>query len=173
MAKKAPTQEPCLWERQPDESEAAWEAFLVYRDMEVPRRFQAVADKLQKSYSLIRRWKTAWFWEDRVIAYDNEIQKEALASAVNDRRKMNQRHTELAMRLLQAATDALDKLNTDDLSFKDIREAVKLGAELERRARDESIGEYRGSIAESDAEDKEDVVIYLPSNGRDVNDERK
>ena len=73
MAKK-PTQEPCLWERQPKESEQAWEAFLTYRDMEPPRKVQAVADKLSKSRQQITKFKVNWFWDERVRAYDNEIQ---------------------------------------------------------------------------------------------------
>lgn len=165
MAKQKTTQEPCLWERQPKESEQAWEAFLTYRDMEPPRKVQAVADKLSKSRQQITKFKSAWFWDDRVRAYDNEIQKEALAKAVSERRKMNERHINFAMRFQKAALEALEQLDPSDLSFKDIREAVKLSTEIERRARGELIGEYEVNIAtEEEAED--DVVIVVPDNGR-------
>lgn len=165
MAKQKTTQEPCLWERQPKESEQAWEAFLTYRDMEPPRKVQAVADKLSKSRQQITKFKSAWFWEDRVRAYDNEIQKEALAKAVSERRKMNERHINFAMRFQKAALEALESLDPTDLSFKDIREAVKLATEIERRARGELIDEYEVNIAtEEEAED--DVVIVVPDDGR-------
>lgn len=167
MAKQKTTQEPCLWERQPKESEQAWEAFLTYRDMEPPRKVQAVADKLSKSRQQITKFKANWFWDERVRAYDNEIQKEALAKAVKERQKMNERHTNIAMRLQKAALEALENLDASELSFKDIREAVKLGAELERRARTESIGEYRVDIA-TEEQDEDDVVIVVPDNGRKV-----
>lgn len=80
------------WERQDKEGEKPFEAFVIYRDMGEKRTLQAVADKLRKSYTLIRRWKDTWAWEDRVRAYDNNLQKEAHAEAVKKARKMADRH---------------------------------------------------------------------------------
>lgn len=164
MAKKS-TQEPCLWERQPNESEPAWNAFLTYRDMEPPRTVQAVADKLSKSRQQITKFKSKWFWDDRVRAYDNEIQKEALAKAVKERQKMNERHTTIGMKLQKLALEALDNLDANNLTLKDVREAIKLGAELERLARRETIGEYKVDIA-TEEQREDDVVIVVPDNGR-------
>ena len=65
------------WERQKGESEKAFEAFVTYRDMGEKRTLTAVAEKLQKSGTLIRRWKSTWDWAERVRAYDNELEKEA------------------------------------------------------------------------------------------------
>lgn len=165
MATKKPTQEPCLWERQPKESEAAWEAFLTFRDMELPRKVLAVAEKLSKSRQLITRWKAQWYWDERVTAYDNEVQKESLARAVKERSKMNERHANLAMRLQKAALEALEKLDSSELSFKDIREALKIGAELERRARSDAVIEYGGGTTMDENIETQDVLIYVPDNG--------
>ena len=63
------------WERQKGESEKAFEAFVTYRDMGEKRTLTAVAEKLQKSGTLIRRWKSTWDWAERVRAYDNELTK--------------------------------------------------------------------------------------------------
>ena len=52
------------WERQKGESEKAFEAFVTYRDMGEKRTLTAVAEKLQKSGTLIRRWKSAWDWAE-------------------------------------------------------------------------------------------------------------
>ena len=166
MGSKKSTQEPCLWERQPKETEQAWAAFLAYRDLEPPRTVTAVAENLSKSRQLITTWKSRWFWDERVRAYDNEVQKQALAHAVKERRKMYERHTNIAMRLQKAALEALEKLDASELSFKDIREAVKLGSELERRSRAGSIGEYRVDVEAE--ENSEDVVVYVPDNGMGV-----
>lgn len=164
MAKKS-TQEPCLWERQPNESEPAWVAFLTYRDMEPPRTVQAVADKLSKSRQQITKFKSKWFWDDRVRAYDNQIQKEALAKAVKERQKMNERLTTIGMKLQKLGLEALDKVDTDNLSMKEVREAIKLGSELERLARREIIREYKVDIA-TEEQQTDDVVIVVPDNGR-------
>ena len=76
---------------------------------------------------------------------------------------MYERHTNIAMRLQKAALEALEKLDASELSFKDIREAVKLGSELERRSRAGSIGEYRVDVETE--ENGDDVVVYVPDNG--------
>lgn len=133
--------------------------------MDPPRKVQAVADKLSKSRQQITKFKSNWFWDDRVRAYDNDVQKKALAKAVKERQKMNERHTDMAMRLQDAALEALNNLDASEMSFKDIREAIKLGAELERQARNEAIGEYKVDIA-TEEQDEDDVVIVVPDNGR-------
>lgn len=120
------------WERQKGESEKAFEAFAAYRDMGEKRTFTAVADKLQKSCTLIRRWKVQWDWEERVRAYDNELEKEAKAKAVKARKEMSDRHINIAMQLQKKALTALQSLSVEDMSPKDIKEYIKMATDLER-----------------------------------------
>lgn len=120
------------WERQKGESEKAYEAFAVYRDMGEKRTFTAVAEKLQKSCTLIRRWKDRWDWPERVRAYDNEIEKEVKAKAVKERKEMSSRHINIAMQLQKKALEALKGLSVEDMSPKDIKEYIKMATDLER-----------------------------------------
>lgn len=120
------------WERQKGESEKAFEAFAIYRDMGEKRTFTAVAEKLQKSSSLIRRWKDRWEWVERVRAYDNELEKEARAKVVKDRKDMTDRHIGIAMQLQKKALEALKGLSVEDMSPKDIKEFIKMATDLER-----------------------------------------
>lgn len=120
------------WERQKGESEKAYEAFSTYRDMGEKRTFAAVAEKLQKSDSLIRRWKNQWNWQERVRAYDNDLEKEARAKAVKDRKAMTERHIGIAMQLQKKALEALTTLAVEDMSAKDIKEYIKMATDLER-----------------------------------------
>lgn len=120
------------WERQKGESEKAFEAFVTYRDMEEKRTLTAVAEKLQKSGTLIRRWKSAWDWAERVRAYDNELEKEAHTKAVKDRKAMVDRHIGIAMQLQKKALEALGHLSAEEMSAKDIKEFIKMATELER-----------------------------------------
>lgn len=64
------------WERQEGESEKAFEAFAAFRDMGEKRTVAAVAEKLSKSRQLLFKWKSAWDWENRVKAYDNDLEKQ-------------------------------------------------------------------------------------------------
>ena len=120
------------WERQKGESEKAFEAFAVYRDMGKKRTLTAVAEKLQKSGSLIRRWKDRWDWVERVRAYDNDLEKEARAKAIKDRKDMSDRHIKIALQLQKKALEALNGLEVEAMSPKDIKEFIKMATDLER-----------------------------------------
>lgn len=145
------------WERQDKEGEKPFEAFVIYRDMGEKRTLQAVADKLRKSYTLIRRWKDTWAWEDRVRAYDNNLQKEAHAEAVKKARKMADRHIGIALKLQAKAMEALEKMDAEDIDPKNlvafIREATKLERENRQdivRMTDPDRGEEGGSTSLAD-----------------------
>lgn len=165
MGKRKNEQEACLWERQKGESEQAWQAFTIYLQQE-KRNLKAVADELHKSYTLIRRWKDTWFWEDRVIAYDNELQREALEKAKKARRTMYSNHAGAGQRLVKFAVEALElKAQTqslEDISLKDIREMIKIGAEIERLARNALIANDEKT---TEAAETEDVVVIVPDDG--------
>lgn len=167
MSKNPAQDKPRLWERQVGESGAAWEAFRIYRDLGEKRTVAAVCEELSKSRQLISKWKTTWYWEDRVLAYDNELQKEAFKEAVRERREMNKRHIALSLRLQQAVMDALDNKNFSHMSDKDIANFVKISTELERSARAEYVSSYPSDTISDEQTD--DVVIYVPDNGLEAN----
>lgn len=133
------------WERQKGESEKAYEAFAAYRDMGEKRTLTAVAEKLQKSGSLIRRWKDRWDWAERVRAYDNGLEKEARAKVIKDRKDMTDRHIKIAMQLQKKALEALGNLSVEDMSPKDIKEYIKMATDLERLNRTLEEESSRGS----------------------------
>lgn len=168
MAKKS-NDELRPWERQVGESSKAYEAFLTYRDMEFRRTVLAVSKKLSKSRQLITRWKLQWNWDERCREYDNELQKEAFKEAVKERRKMNERHINLSMRLQKAAFDALEKKNFSRMADRDISNFIRIAAELERAARADDIALYQqDGNAETGGED---VVVYVPDNGLEESDD--
>lgn len=152
------TEQP--WERQPGESEQAFEAFKIYRDLGVRRSNAEVCKQLSKSRQLISRWKSKYEWDDRVRAYDNDLEKQQHAEAVKNLKDMTGRHIKIAMSLQRKALEALDKLKVEDMTPKDIKEYIKMATELERlnrltsAAKDENLEE----------EEQQTVVdIYLPA----------
>lgn len=120
------------WERQSGESEKAFEAFVVYRDMGRERTVTAVAKKLSKSRQLLERWKERWDWQERVRTYDNELEKEAKESAAKAIREMTERHIRIAMQLQKKALEALQNLSLKKMTAKDIKEFIKMATDLER-----------------------------------------
>lgn len=124
------------WERQKGETEKAFEAFTTYRDLGEKRTVSAVCKKLEKSRSLIDRWKERWDWPERVRAYDNELEREAKAKAVKELREMTSRHIKIALALQQKALEALKDLPIVKMEPKDIKEYIKVSTELERLNRE-------------------------------------
>lgn len=158
-------QDSYLWERQHGETEEAWEAFLTYLHLE-KRRVQTVCEQLSKSRTIISRWKSKWFWDERVEAYDSDLQREAFKEAVKERKEMNKRHVNLAMHLQVAVADALKTKDFSKMSDKDIVAFVRMATELERGARMDNLSMYpKQAAGENDIGDTEDVVIYVPDNG--------
>jgi len=166
MASDKTAQAP--WERQQGESEQAWEAFLTYRDMDPPRKVQAVASKLSKSRQQITKWKSAWSWEERARAYDNQIDREVKEKVVDDRQEMRERHIYIAKSLQKKALDALKNLRPEDMSPRDIKEYFRLATELERLTSD-IVLEERKEI-ESAANSLEETIIaaYRKRRGGDA-----
>ncbi len=120
------------WERQKGESAQAYEAFVTYRDMGPERSVTRVSQSLNKSRGLIGRWSSQWNWTERVRAYDNELEKEARAKAVKDRKAMTERHIGIAMQVQKKALEALASLSVEDMSPKDVKEYIKMATDLER-----------------------------------------
>ena len=79
------------WERQTKETEKAYEAFLLYKNAGPGRTVIDVARKLQKSYTLIRRWAKKWNWEDRVLAFDRDCERFNSQASYEARPKVDRR----------------------------------------------------------------------------------
>lgn len=140
------------WERQKGESAQAYEAFSVYLGMGAERSTRAVARKLGKSASLIQRWSSDKEWQERVRAYDNDVEREARKKAVADRKAMTERHIGIAMQLQKKALEALGSLSVEDMSPKDVKEFIKMATDLERLNR---------TLEEESAAAKEDGPTQL------------
>ena len=157
------------WERQKGESVQAFEAFSIYLEMGTERSIRAVGQKLVKSRTLISRWSATYEWVERVAAYDAELHRQAYAAAVRRNRKMIDRNIRTALQMQEKALLALEELDPADLSPRDmltmLRDVMKL--EWESRSAliavlEESIEQHEDAVSDL----LEDVVIYLPEDGR-------
>lgn len=166
------------WERQEGESEKAFEAFAIYKDMSANRSVRTVAQELNKSVSLIARWSIKWNWGERVRAYDNALEKEAEAAAIKERKEMLKRHVGISMQLQKKALEALQLLSVEDICARDIKEFLKVSTEIERLSRSPinsgGQGKKNFSAASSEQDDEskktktvECPIINIPDNGRD------
>lgn len=146
------------WERQKGESEKAYEAFSLYLKLGAERTISAVVKELKKSRSLIDRWKERWDWEERVREYDNDTERKAKKEAEKGLREMYTRQVKVAMTMQAKALKALDMLDVEAMSPKDIKEYIKIATDLERLNRTMSAGK-----ADEAAQNTESIADMITS----------
>lgn len=149
------------WERQKGESEKAFEAFRIYRDLGDDRSIPKVSQQCTKSESLLKRWSSKFNWIDRARDYDNELEKEAKAKAVKARKDMTARQIQISMKLQKKALYALKELSAADMSPKDIKDYLKIATDLERLCREPTEDEKGDVIYEMEIEDMSDIEIEI------------
>ena len=166
---KGNTPEP--WERREKESTKAYEAFCIYRDMGRERSLAKVAEKLQKSETLMGRWSREHKWVERAAKWDDEqdriereIAQREQAKAIKEMRK---RHADLGTAMLIKAAQALKSIPIQEIKPGDISRMVDVASKLERISRGDVetvIEERQGEAAASP------VTFYIPDNSRDKTD---
>ena len=142
-----PATEP--WERQPDESAKAFEAFVTYRDMGPDRSIQRVARECTKSVSLIKRWSRERGWTERIRAWDNNLTEAARKKARKEVEDMQRRHIDIGRYMQSKAVRALDKMPEESITPRDATTLAKLGIEVERMARTETSERTEGKARDS------------------------
>lgn len=163
---KGNTPEP--WERQAEETTKAYEAFCIYRDMGRERSLSKVAERLQKSDTLMGRWSRENKWVERAAKWDDEqeriereIAQREQAKAIKDMRK---RHADIATAMLIKSAKALARIPDDEIKPGDISRMVDVASKLERISRGD-VGEV---VEERDGgKAAPAVTFYMPDNGRD------
>ena len=156
------------WERQEGESVKAFEAFTVYLEMGDERSIREVAQRLAKSRTLIGRWSVTYQWVERVAAFDADVQRKAHAKAVKKRRNMVDRNISIALKRQEKALMALEQMDPADIDPKNLIAMLREATKLEQEMRTAAVDERRAAIADvEDTGEADDVLIYLPENGRD------
>lgn len=159
---------PLPWERRENESTKAYEAFCIYRDMGRERSLSKVAEKLQKSFTLMGRWSREYGWVDRAAKWDDEQDRIEREQAQKEQakaiREMRKRHADLAQAMLIKSARALARIPDDEIKPVDVSRMVDIASKLERISRGD-VGEV---IEERDGGPATPAVtFYMPSNGRD------
>lgn len=101
MARRTPHPVGEAWDRRPDESQPAWEAFRIYRDLRSSRSHARVAAEVGKSVELMSRWSRRDEWVERARAFDAYEDRLRLQSIADGIRKMGERHTQTGQLLAQ------------------------------------------------------------------------
>lgn len=103
---------PLPWERQPEEGDEAWQAFVIYRDMLMVeaddgthlgrRSIREVARREGKAPSLMDKWSVRHKWRLRVEAYDADLDRDRRAVLRTEAIKAVREHATIATDYVRA-----------------------------------------------------------------------
>lgn len=126
------------WEKKPDESQRAYDAFSRYRDAE-KRSFKAIADSLNCSTQNVWQWSTRHNWKLRCDAYDIDQDRQQREDLARGRVRMRERHLRLSLAMQSVAAHALREWQSRiasgsalNLQPEQIALLTKCAVELER-----------------------------------------
>ena len=121
------------WDRQPNESPKAFEAFAIYRDLGVYRDQRAVALAVKKQRALLGRWSVTYEWVSRVSAWDawndaesRKLKEAARREVLDDQLKLGKKMMGIADATVAAKIDS----DTPSLEDKDVPTYAKTGRDL-------------------------------------------
>jgi len=143
------------------ESDEAWQAFVLYRNMPhrakeaAPRSLAKVAAELSKSIQLVYRWSTRWNWVDRAAAFDDYIDKKTVEEDVWRLKESKKRIARQAKAISQKGYVTLLNMPQGDIPPHVALAMMKEGSTLERLALGESTENVRQTV---DGEIREIVV---------------
>jgi hypothetical protein len=144
------------WERQPDESSPAFDAFVAYRD-DPDRSLRGVAARLHKSLTIVGRWSSKHRWVERCEAWDaylDATRRDATAETVAD---VARRHVAAARMMQEKALLRLAGMHPSELTPTELLRFLLAAIHLEREA---------GVVllCPEDAQADQDTVVALLSN---------
>jgi len=103
-----------VWERRPEESRPAYEAFVAYFRMGQDRSLRRLAELLGKSLSLLGRWSSRYDWPARVREWEEQERREAAREKRHLSEQTRQRREENAEQVERVAMAGLRSLVVRD-----------------------------------------------------------
>jgi hypothetical protein len=160
------TPEQYAWQQQPQETDKAFQAFVVYRNLEPEERsLQRVSSELSKSIPLMKRWSARWSWAERVREWDGHQEIKLLERRIEQKQKMDEDHLKIIRAARSKAVQALAKVDPEKLldSLTELRYWITEMVKLERliMGEPESIEERRSKV-EVRATIEERLKAYAP-----------
>lgn len=104
-----------FYERQKGESQAAFAAFVMYRDSE-KRSYTEVARGLHKSRTMIARFGARWRWQDRIEAWEKYQDAQRVEQLSKDKAEVFEMHGALAKAMAAILGQFLSHLDATELT---------------------------------------------------------
>lgn len=126
-----------LYEKQPGETQLEWSIWLAYRDSYPGAKpsYKGVAEKVNSTYDFVRKTAARWHFQTRMQAWIVYCDQVTLAQRRQEILDMNKDHITMATMLRKKLNEAIENINPLDLKPGEINGLTKTMAELERKAR--------------------------------------
>lgn len=126
------------WERYPNESAKAYEAFCVYRDIGPTRSLAKTAEAMNHPpgyKQTLWKWSTKYEWQSRCYDYDDHMERVARLEKENMVREMTNRHACDAIKIQQIAMEALERISLEAAPPRDLIRVWEKAVRAERASR--------------------------------------
>jgi hypothetical protein len=131
------------WLQQPGETQWEYSVWLAYRDSYPGKKpsISSVAEKLMTSYSAVKQIAQRWTFPVRLQLWIAECDRVTLEQRRREILDMNKSHIDMAAKLRAKLDAAIDAINPLALKPNELSNLMKMSAELERKARIDSIAQ--------------------------------
>lgn len=142
------------WERQPAETDHEWNVWLHYRDAYPGKRpsYKGVAEELITTVNAVRKIGSRWTFPARLQAWAKHIDEITLVQRQQEILDMNKQHVDMAVRLNEKISKAIDLIDPFSVSPREISSLIKTATELERKGRMDQVVVGTGIIADDNPE---------------------
>jgi len=132
-----------LWLRQPAETQWEYTVWTAYRDSYPGRKpsYQVVAQQLGTTYNVVKKVAQRWSFQARMQAWIAECDRVTMVQRRDEIINMNAEHIDMAQRLRNKLSAAIDLVDPAALKPGEIATLAKLSADLERSARTDTIAQ--------------------------------
>ena len=131
------------WLQQPGETQWEFTVWTVYRDS-YPGKKPKIADvarQLGTTYTVVQKIAQRWSFPVRMQAWMQECDRITLLQRRQEVLDMNKDHVDMAARLRAKLSTAIDRIDPTTLKPGEISSLAKLAAEMERKARIDTIAQ--------------------------------
>lgn len=126
-----------LWERQPGETDNEYTAWTHYRNAYPARKptLRDVAEVMGMSLGTVQKMSTRWNFASRIQAWIKHVDEHVMSERRQEILDMNKQHMDMAAVLNSKIATAINNLEPEMMTAKDINALMKTATELERKAR--------------------------------------
>lgn len=132
-----------LWCQQPGETSWEFTVWTAYRDSYPGKKptYSSVAQQLDTTYAAVKKIAQRWSFQMRMQAWMKYCDDITLLQRRQEILDMNKEHVDMAAKLRAKLSTAIDSIDPYSLKPGEIASLAKLSADMERKARTDTIAQ--------------------------------